>query len=234
MPTLPRYRCCWGLWLLPGQPGGAAGHRVRGDPDRLRAGIVAAARSADPRTRARPAQRREAGYNDGIVSLIFLFAVTLAADHTHAETPPDALGSAPPELPRAPAGVVVGAGLAMLTNAAERHELMTSQAKRLILADGTAAGVRIEPRHRGNGFVSAFRVAASRSTTFARLPDFAPNLSSDDVGFLLAAVMWFVFGLTAVVALRLRGTARAGAVLLARADRCAEWSRYCWPCSAPA
>lgn len=146
-----------GLWLLPGQPWAVL---------LVIACVVipidfapASSLLRDPQIpeRVRGLLNVEAGYNDGIVSPIFLFAVTLAADHTHAETPLDALGHAVPEALKALlAGVVVGAGLAMLTNAAERHELMTSQAKRLILvtapllAFGSSLGIG------GNGFVSAF------------------------------------------------------------------------------
>lgn len=191
-----------GLWLLPGQPWAVL---------LVIACVVipidfapASSLLRDPQIpeRVRGLLNVEAGYNDGIVSPIFLFAVTLAADHTHAETPLDALGHAVPEALKALlAGVVVGAGLAMLTNAAERHELMTSQAKRLILvtapllAFGSSLGIG------GNGFVSAF-VCGIAFNYFRSPAGFRTELELvDDVGFLLAAVMWFVFGLTAVVAL---------------------------------
>ncbi|GJJ17901.1 cation:proton antiporter [Mycolicibacterium mageritense] len=191
-----------GLWLLPGQPWAVL---------LVIACVVipidfapASSLLRDPQIpeRVRGLLNVEAGYNDGIVSPIFLFAVTLAADHTHAETPLDALGHAVPEALKALlAGVVVGAGLAMLTNAAERHELITSQAKRLILvtapllAFGSSLGIG------GNGFVSAF-VCGIAFNYFRSSAGFRTELELvDDVGFLLAAVMWFVFGLTAVVAL---------------------------------
>ncbi|MGV9802671.1 cation:proton antiporter domain-containing protein [Mycobacterium sp. NPDC003449] len=144
----------------------------------------------------------EGGYNDGIVSPIFLFALVLAAENTHARTPLDALAAAVPQAAKALiAGVLVGAALALLANAAERHNLMTAQAKRVILvaapllAFGASLGVD------GNGFVSAF-VCGIAFNYLRSSPGFATELELvDDVGFLLAALMWFVFGLTAVFAL---------------------------------
>lgn len=144
----------------------------------------------------------EAGYNDGIVSPVFLFAVVLAAEHTHARTPLDALAAAvPPAVKALLVGVVVGAALAVLTNAAERRALMTDQAKRLILVAAPLLSFGLSLGIDGNGFVSAF-VCGIAFNYLRSSPTFRAELELvDDVGFLLAAVMWFVFGLTAVVAL---------------------------------
>ena len=73
----------------------------------------------------------EAGYNDGIVSPVFIFALVLASDHTEAETPLDALARAIPEAGKGLlVGAIVGAALAVATNVAERRGLMTGQAYR--------------------------------------------------------------------------------------------------------
>ena len=76
----------------------------------------------------------EAGYNDGIVSPIFIFALAVAGDRSHADTPIAALGSAVPQAVKAIlVGLAVGSALALLINAAERRGAMTDQSKRLIL-----------------------------------------------------------------------------------------------------
>lgn len=46
--------------------------------------------------RVRNALNVEAGYNDGIVSPVFIFALVPAGDHSHAETPIEAIGAALP------------------------------------------------------------------------------------------------------------------------------------------
>lgn len=144
----------------------------------------------------------EAGYNDGIVSPVFLFAVALAADHTHVQTPVDALGHAVPEALKAlVVGFAVGAGLAVLTNIAERRDLMTAQAKRVILVAAPLLAFGASLGLGGNGFVSAF-VCGLAYNYFRSSPGFHAELELvDDMGFLLAGLMWFVFGLTAVFAL---------------------------------
>ncbi|OBB87934.1 cation:proton antiporter [Mycolicibacterium peregrinum] len=144
----------------------------------------------------------EAGYNDGIVSPVFIFALVLASDRTDAETPLDALARAVPDAGKALlVGAVVGAVLAIATNNAERRSLMTGQAKRLILVTAPLLSFGASLGFGGNGFVSAF-VCGIAFNYFRTSPTFADELELvDDLGFLLASVMWFVFGLTAVLAL---------------------------------
>lgn len=144
----------------------------------------------------------EAGYNDGIVSPVFIFALVLATHHAEAETPLDALARAIPEAGKALlVGAVVGAVLAIATNNAERRGLMTGQAKRLLLLTAPLLAFGASLGLGGNGFVSAF-VCGIAFNFFRTSPTFATELELvDDVGFLLASVMWFVFGLTAVLAL---------------------------------
>ena len=145
----------------------------------------------------------EAGYNDGIISPLFLFAVALSVTHENTETFLDALGAAVPEALKALlVGFAVGAGLALLTNVADRRELMTRQATRVILVAAPLMAFGLSLAVDGNGFVSAF-VCGIAFNFFRSATDFHAELELvDDVGFLLSAVMWFVFGLTAVLALR--------------------------------
>src|SRR5689334_19962669 len=98
----------------------------------------------------------EAGYNDGIVSPVFIFALVLASDRTEVETPLDALARAIPEAGKGLlAGAIVGAVLAVATNAAERRGLMTGQAKRLILVTAPLLSFGASLGIGGNGFISA-------------------------------------------------------------------------------
>ena len=145
----------------------------------------------------------EAGYTDGIVSPVFIFAVLLAAQQTGAASPVGALTAAVPEAVTAViVGVVVGAGLARLTNAAEHKDLMTAQAKRVILVAAPLLAFGASLGLGGNGFIAAF-VCGIAFNYLRAGPAFAEELELvDDVGFLLAALMWFVFGLTAVFAVR--------------------------------
>ena len=144
----------------------------------------------------------EAGYNDGIVSPIFIFALALAGDRTRAESPLDALGSAVPQAIKAIlVGAAVGAALAVATNAAERRDWMSDQSKRVVLVAAPILAFGVSISIDGNGFVSAFVCGIAvhylrRSDTMRR-----ELVLLDDVGFLLSAGMWFVFGATAVLAL---------------------------------
>ena len=152
--------------------------------------------------RVRNALNVEAGYNDGIVSPVFIFALVLAGDRSHAETPIDAIGAALPQAIKAIlVGLAVGAAVALLSNLAERRDLMTEQSKRVILVATPLIAYTLSVAVHGNGFVSAFVcgvafIGLRRSQNVRRELDLL-----DDVGFLLTAVMWFVFGATTVIAL---------------------------------
>jgi sodium/hydrogen antiporter len=152
--------------------------------------------------RVRDVLNVEAGYNDGIVSPVFIFALALAGDRSHAATPIEALGSAVPQAVKAIlVGVAVGAALALLTNAAERRGEMTDQSKRLILVAAPVLAYGLSLAIDGNGFVSAF-VCGFAYNQLRRSASIHGELELlDDIGFLLSAGMWFVFGATAVLAL---------------------------------
>jgi NhaP-type Na+/H+ or K+/H+ antiporter len=152
--------------------------------------------------RVRDVLNVEAGYNDGIVSPVFIFALALAGDRSHAATPMDALGSAVPQAVKAIlVGIAVGAALALLTNAAERRGEMTAQSKRLVLVAAPMLAYGLSLAVDGNGFVSAF-VCGFVFNQLRRSESLHSELELlDDIGFLLSAGMWFVFGATAVLAL---------------------------------
>jgi sodium/hydrogen antiporter len=144
----------------------------------------------------------EAGYNDGIVSPIFIFALAVAGDRSHAETPIAALGSAVPQAIKAIlVGLAVGSALALLINAAERRGAMTDQSKRVILVTAPLLAYGLSLALHGNGFVSAF-VCGIAFNYLRQSSAIRSELELlDDIGFLLSAGMWFVFGAAAVLAL---------------------------------
>ncbi len=152
--------------------------------------------------RVRDVLNVEAGYNDGIVSPVFIFAITLAGDRAHAGSPMEALGSAVPQAVKAIlVGIAVGAALALLTNTAERRDEMTHQSKRLVLVAAPMLAYGLSLAVDGNGFVSAF-VCGIAYNVLRRSKALHSELELvDDIGFLLSAAMWFVFGATAVLAL---------------------------------
>lgn len=202
MPLSLALSVALGLWLLP-DPGWAVLLVV--------ACVVvptdfapAASILRDPRVpdRVRDVLNVEAGYNDGIVSPVFIFALVLAGDHSHAATPMEALGSALPQAIKAIlVGIAVGSTLALLTNAAERRGEMTAQSKRLVLVAAPILAYGLSLAVDGNGFVSAF-VCGIAYNVLRRSAAIHNELELlDDIGFLLSAVMWFVFGATAVLAL---------------------------------
>jgi NhaP-type Na+/H+ or K+/H+ antiporter len=152
--------------------------------------------------RVRNLLKVEAGYNDGIMSPVFICAVAIAAGEEHQETLSNALKMAvPPVIKALVVGIVVGAALALLTNAAERRDLMTGQSKRVLIVVAPFLSYGISVGIGGNGFVAAF-ICGIAMNTVRRSETFHEHLASaDDIGFLLSAVMWFVFGCAAVLAL---------------------------------
>lgn len=202
MPLSLALSVALGLWLLP-NPGWAVllviACVVVPTDFAPAASILRDRRVPD---RVRDVLNVEAGYNDGIVSPVFIFALVLAGDHTRAETPMEALGSAVPQAIKAIlVGIAVGSALALLTNAAERRGEMTDQSKRLVLVAAPMLAYGLSLAIDGNGFVSAF-VCGIAYNVLRRSEAIHSELELlDDIGFLLSAGMWFVFGATAVLAL---------------------------------
>ncbi|WP_206796007.1 cation:proton antiporter [Amycolatopsis sp. MtRt-6] len=169
--------------------------------------------------RVRSVLNVESGYNDGIVSPLFLFALILAGDRTQQRTPLDALATALPFAAKAlVAGVVIGSLLAWLLDRAHHAGWVTPQSARLVVLLAPlltyAATVAID----GNGFVASFvcgtafrylhRLLKARRVRDGRADRAevrADALSKDmhlleDVTTLLTTTMWFVVGIAAVLA----------------------------------
>jgi NhaP-type Na+/H+ or K+/H+ antiporter len=166
-------------------------------------------------TRVRSVLNVESGYNDGIVSPLFLFALILAGDHEQQRTPLDALGTALPfALKALVVGVVLGTVLALLMNFAERAGWMTEQSGRITVLLAPLLTYTVTVGIDGNGFVASFicgiafryvhRLAKARSlrstpagATHALSQDFH---LLEDVTTVLTMTMWFMVGIAAVLA----------------------------------
>lgn len=144
----------------------------------------------------------EGGYNDGIASPVFIFALVLAGDVSQAESPQEALATAVPHaLIAIVVGGVIGAVLAVATNVAEHRGLTTAQAKRMLLVATPLLAYAVSVALHGNGFVSAF-VAGIAFNLLRHAENFHHELEFlDDVAFMLTLIMWFVFGSVTVIAL---------------------------------
>ncbi len=202
MPLSLGFAVLLGLWLLPDLPWAVL----------LLIGCIvvpidfapASFILRDPRVpqRVRNLLNVEAGYNDGIISPIFLFALVLAGDHTNAATPLQALGHALPDAGIAVlVGAVLGAVLAYLGNLAQRRDLMTAQSNRMLLVAAPVLTYGVSLGLHGNGFVAAF-VSGIAFHYLRRTEHPEQQLELiDDLSFLLTLAMWFVFGSAAVLAL---------------------------------
>lgn len=155
----------------------------------------------------------EGGWNDGIISPLFLFALALAAEVPETDTAREALGAALPATATAVAvGLVLGGGLGAALVLARRHHLTDHRARRILVLLTPLLTYSVAVALDGNGFVASFVCGITFVYTRDRmsgLPESsAPAAERDlglleDVTFLLTLVMWFVFGSVAVFALSL-------------------------------
>lgn len=193
-----------GLWLLPGLPWAVL----------LALAIVvvpiefapAASILRDTRVpeRVRTLLNVEGGYNDGIASPLFVFALVLAGDHTRADTPGEALALAVPQaLGALVVGGAVGAVLGWLTGVCRTRGLMAAHSMRFTLVAAPLLSYWLSMAVGVNGFIAAF-VCGITFRYLRRAEDLSVDLTLlDDVGFLLTAGMWFALGATAVLAAHL-------------------------------
>lgn len=143
----------------------------------------------------------EAGHNDGILSPIFLFALAVADQHVEAGSVWDELREAFPHSAKAIlVGFLVGAGLALGANLAERKNLMTDQSRRVLVVAAPAVAYTLAIWWHGNGFVAAYLCGVAYHY-YRQSSDAERELELlEDLGFLLTAMMWFVFGGVVLIA----------------------------------
>jgi NhaP-type Na+/H+ or K+/H+ antiporter len=152
--------------------------------------------------RVRGILKVEAGYADGILTPLLVFALSWAGVGTKADRPLAALADAAPAAVKALlVGAVLGTGLAAALNLSERRGLSTPRTRRLVLVAVPLLTWAAAIGFGGNGFVAAFVCGV----VFRRLRNSAEADVEldlvDDLGAVLTTVMWFVFGVVAVYAL---------------------------------
>ncbi|WP_430782772.1 cation:proton antiporter [Actinoplanes sp. G11-F43] len=161
--------------------------------------------------RVRDVLNVEGGYNDGIMSPIFAFALILAGTSSPADTPLEALATAVPAALKAIAcGLAFGLAVAWLMNLAERRERVTGQSRRVLVVALPLFTYTATAELGGNGFVAAFvcgiafrflRQVAPRRRI--KKPVQTPELQLlEDVAALLTIGMWFYLGNAAVMTVR--------------------------------
>ncbi|SBS72323.1 Sodium/hydrogen exchanger [uncultured Mycobacterium sp.] len=144
----------------------------------------------------------EAGYKDGIVAPVLVFALALASGPDDSEPPMHALAEAVPEIGIAViVGPAVGWVLGKLANAAEQRSLMTEQSKRIIYVAAPLLSYSLSVGLGGNGFVSAFLCGMALNYVRTAHDKHRELELIDDVAVLLTAFMWFVVAGIGVIAL---------------------------------
>jgi NhaP-type Na+/H+ or K+/H+ antiporter len=168
--------------------------------------------------RVRSGLNVEGGYNDGIVSPIFLFALVLAGGNQHSvNAPAEALATALPFTIKALlVGLVLGTLLGWLLDRCSARGWTTDQSRRIVVLLAPVLTYAVAVAINGNGFVAAFvcgiffryvhRVlvarrlhrapdGAARSARIALVRDFA---LIEDVTTFLTMAMWFVVGIAGI------------------------------------
>ncbi|MCD2187775.1 cation:proton antiporter domain-containing protein [Actinomycetospora soli] len=173
--------------------------------------------------RVRTALNVESGYNDGIVSPIFLFALILASDRTRQDSPTEALTTAVPfALIGVGVGLVTGLLLGWLLDRASRLHATTEASRRVFVLCTPVVTYAVAVALGGTGFVASFVagvafcylhgvLAARRARRAREQPDAAPTTAYrlagadyhllTEVTSLATMLMWFVVGLAAVATL---------------------------------
>jgi NhaP-type Na+/H+ or K+/H+ antiporter len=165
--------------------------------------------------RVRSTLNIESGYNDGIVSPLFLFALILAGDQSQERTPLEALGTVMPFAVKAlVAGVVIGAVLGWLMDRVHQAGWVTGQSARVVVLLVPLLTYTATVAIDGNGFVASFvsgiafryvhRLLKARRVHKGRDEARTDELNTDlhlleDVTGLLTMTMWFVVGIAAVL-----------------------------------
>jgi NhaP-type Na+/H+ or K+/H+ antiporter len=157
----------------------------------------------------------ESGYNDGIVTPLFLFALILAGDASQERTPLEALATVLPFAVKAVvAGVVIGAALGWLMDRAHQAGWVTDQSARVAVLLAPLLTYTATVAIDGNGFVASFvcgiafryvhRLLKARRIHNGRAEARTDALNTDlhlleDVTGLLTMSMWFVVGIASVL-----------------------------------
>ena len=145
----------------------------------------------------------ESGYNDGIVSPIFVFAVSLVGKRAGMDGLDALLDGLWAFLFAAASGVVAGGGAGFVLRATRRFGIASARSGRFAMVLIPLLAYVAANQVQANGFVAAFvagivyRVVRGGSRHADLDP--AETAFADDVGQLVAMAMWFGFGAVAVL-----------------------------------
>lgn len=152
----------------------------------------------------------ESGYNDGIVSPLFAFALVASEA---VKTGPDLLPAVETavwaSVSALVVGAVIGSGVGLLAKQAVRANWVTEQSLRLGIVVIPLLVYVVTVAINGNGFVAAFiagiafrtaRIDRRRTTPEERF-DHRELSALDDIGVFSALGMWFLFGAMTTVAI---------------------------------
>ncbi|MEU4807359.1 cation:proton antiporter [Actinosynnema sp. NPDC023587] len=169
--------------------------------------------------RVRTVLNIEGGYNDGIVTPVFLFAMTLAGDRHQERTPLEALATVLPSAVKAlVVGLLVGAATGWLMDRCASAGWMTGRSRRILVLVVPLLTFFTTVAVGGNGFVASFvsgiafrfahrvfiarnvRAARQRGDTTEALARSGRDLNLlEDVSAQLGMTMWLVVGTCAVL-----------------------------------
>jgi NhaP-type Na+/H+ or K+/H+ antiporter len=141
----------------------------------------------------------EEGYADGVISPVFVFALAIAVEgHSTSASIGHALSDGLPHLLVAIAlGVGIGAGVAKVANLADARDLMTDQARPIVMIAAPVLTYTLNVGVHGNGFVAAFICGIAYNGVRTYQDATREQGLIDDLTFLLTAIVWFVFGAVA-------------------------------------
>lgn len=148
----------------------------------------------------------ESGYNDGIVSPLFVFALALAGGTNAAAEPISAIEAAvTASVVAVVVGLVIGAASGFAVRRAADVKWVTAQSLRVGVVVIPLLVYVVSLPLNGNGFVAAFVAGiAFRTTRVARRSgagtiDHREMTAVDDVGAVTSLGVWFVFGAATVL-----------------------------------
>ncbi|UOX92468.1 cation:proton antiporter [Amycolatopsis sp. FBCC-B4732] len=168
-------------------------------------------------TRVRGVLNIESGYNDGLVSPVFLFALILARTDNQQNTAEDALATALPFAIKAVImGAAIGALIGLLLFLAARAGWTSAQGRRIAVLTTPLLAYAATVAIGGNGFVAsfvcgiAFRYVfrGSAAAYIRKVPERARDVLTsptaelqllEEVTGLLTMGMWFVVGAISVL-----------------------------------
>lgn len=169
-------------------------------------------------SKIRNALNVESGYNDGIVSPLFVFALVVAEAEEAASAAGLSTGAAPDLLAMLQTAVwasaiaivvggLIGGAIGYLARHAVASKWVTAQSLRIGVVVVPLLVYVVTVAADGNGFVAAFvagiafRVARGGRRSSEDKFDSRELSAVDDIGAFAALGMWFVFGMTTVLAL---------------------------------